>query len=410
MARRVGVCHPGTQHSWQTAIAFQEERELAWYATSIFYDLAKWPYRVEKLLPSALRRPAGFLRRRFDARIDARNVRQLGSWGWIAAGSAMLSDRAAAWATRHGNRDFVERVVSLMEREPVDLIWAYDTAALQAFRWAKRHGVYCVLDRTIGHSAAANQVLAAEYARHPDFFLSPYVPKPQQQLDEEQEEMALADAIVVGSAACADTLVANGCSAAKIHVLGYGYDEKFYPKTPPKRVIPDQGPIDFLFVGNVAARKGVAYLLEAFKQISPDRARLTLVGRLSIPASTLARYQPRVRHVPAVSRSGVAEYLNAAHCFIFPSLFEGSAIVLREIYGAGLGAMHTRAAGDGAIAERNGEVWEAASVEAIINSVEAALDDPSRLVRWQQESWTLRDQHGWSVYRRRARQFVESVL
>lgn len=411
MVRRVGVCHPGTQHSWQTAIAFEESGQLSWYATSIFYDPGKWPYRVERLVPPSLRRSVGFLRRRCDPRIDPRHVRQLGPWGWIAAAAAALaSDQAAVWTIRRGNRDFVHRVVALMEREPVDLLWAYDTAALEAFRWAKRRGIYCVLDRTIGHSAVANRVLAEEYARHPDFFVSPFVPKAQQQLDEEQEEMALADAIVVGSPACADTLVANGCSAAKIHVLGYGYDERLFPATPPPRQIPTGGPVEFLFVGNVAARKGVAYLLEAFKEISPERARLTLVGRLSIPAGTLSRYQRWVRHVPAVTRAEVTGYLNAAHCFIFPSLFEGSALVLREIYGAGLGAMHTRAAGQGVIAGRNGEIWEAASVEAILRSVQAVLDDPSRLGRWQAESWAMRQGCGWPVYRRLARQFADSVL
>jgi hypothetical protein len=38
---KVGVFHPGTQHSWQTALAFQEAGTLAWFATSIFYDPAQ---------------------------------------------------------------------------------------------------------------------------------------------------------------------------------------------------------------------------------------------------------------------------------------------------------------------------------------------------------------------------------
>lgn len=405
------MCHPGTQHSWQTAIAFQEGNRLSWYATSIFYDPAKWPYRVERWLPRQTQPIVERIRRRCDARIEPCHVRQLGPWGWIAAAAgALASDHAASWTIRRGNRDFVRRVVALMKREPVDLLWAYDTAALEAFRWAKPRGIYCVLDRTIGHSAEANRVLAEEYVRHPDFFSLPFAPKPQQQLDEEQEEMELADTIVVGSQACADTLTANGCPAAKIHVLGYGYDERLFSATPPSRTPPTEGPIDFLFVGNVAARKGVAYLLEAFEQISPDRARLTLVGRLSIPPATLARYQPRVRHIPAVSRAGVTEFLDAAHCFVFPSLFEGSALVLREIYGAGLGAMHTRAAGQGVVAGRNGVVWETASVEAILHSVEAVLDDPSCLARWQDESWAMRQDCSWSVYRRLARQFVDNVI
>ena len=50
---RIDVFHPGTQNSWQRACAFQESGQLAWYATSVFYDPGRWPYRMERYLPKA---------------------------------------------------------------------------------------------------------------------------------------------------------------------------------------------------------------------------------------------------------------------------------------------------------------------------------------------------------------------
>ena len=63
---KVAVFHPGTQHSWQTALALQQLERLEWYATSIFYQPDKWPYRLEKILPRALGAKASREFRRFN--------------------------------------------------------------------------------------------------------------------------------------------------------------------------------------------------------------------------------------------------------------------------------------------------------------------------------------------------------
>jgi hypothetical protein len=63
---RVGVFHPGSQHSLETALAFQESGELAWHATSAYYDPARWPYRIERLVPASL---AARLNREFCRRL-----------------------------------------------------------------------------------------------------------------------------------------------------------------------------------------------------------------------------------------------------------------------------------------------------------------------------------------------------
>ncbi len=409
---KVGVLHPGTQHSWQTALALQEGGMLAWYATSIFYDPDKWPYRIERYLPRALaERAHRTFERRCDPTLDPRLVRRLGPWGWMAAGAGALTQgRASAWTTRQGNRDFGARAVRLLEQEPVDVVWAYDTAALEVFRWAKPRGIFCVLDRTIAHGAVANEVMTDEYSRHREFFLSPFVPKPRRQLDEEQEEIELADLVLVGSGSCAGTLAANGCDAAKIKVLPYGFDERAFPRDAPPRRVPAQGPLEFLFAGLASPRKGIAYLLKAFNEISPQAARLTLVGRLAIPAAVFAKYAGGVSHVPQVSRSEITGYFARAQCFIFPSRVEGSALVLREVVGAGLGAVHTRAAGEGAVHGRNGVILEEASVGGLVDAIERILAERDCLARWQKESRALHDRCTWSVYRQGARDTLGALV
>ncbi|MDB5395216.1 MAG: hypothetical protein JWM91_2722 [Rhodospirillales bacterium] len=403
--------HPGTQHSWQTALAFQESRQLRWYATSVFYDPAKWPYRLERVLPGPYAdRAHRQLIRRYNSQLDPTVVRQMGWAEWLAIfvsskGLGGLADKVRRRAVREFGRD----VIKLIEREPVDVVWGYDTVSLDVFRWAKRHGLYCVLDRTTIHSVAQNEVCAEEYARRPEFFISPFVPKPKEVLEQEQEEIDLADIVVVGNQICADTLIRHGCAPEKVHVLAYGFDESLFPREFPQRTTPRDRPIDLLFVGNIIGTKGIAFLMDAIMNIRPQDVSLTLVGRLSIPPQTAAKYQKRVTYAPTVSRAEVVRYFLNADCFVFPSIFEGGPIVLREIYGAGLGAIHSFAAGDGVISGQNGLVLQKPTANDLVRAIERLIDDRELALHWQQSSWNMRETATWSAYRQRARNLLGSV-
>src|SRR5579872_3319426 len=231
MARKVGVFHPGTQHSWQTALAFQESGQLAWYATSVFYDPARWPYRIERWAPRGLSdRLHRDFARRYSPALLPDNVRQFGFWEWLEIGARRAGvERLADWANRRGNASFGEQVIELIEREPVDLLWGYNTSSVEVFRWAKRRGIVCVLDQTVGHYAALNHVMLTEQARHPDFFLQSYEPYSAAVIAQQNEELALADLVTVGCEYCGRTLIENGCPPEKVRVIGYGFDETIFP-------------------------------------------------------------------------------------------------------------------------------------------------------------------------------------
>ncbi len=407
---KVGVFHPGTQHSWQTALAFQDAGQLSWYATSVFYDPKRWPYRAEAFLPrDAGERLRREFRRRYTPALQPDKVRQFGLWEWIETGIRRAGfDDIADLANRRGNQSFGQRVQKLIEREPVDVVWGYNTSALEVFRWAKPRGIRCVLDQTIGHCAAMNRIMAEEQRRNPDFFVQSYDAFSAAAIAQQDEELALADLVVVGSDFCAKTLIEDGCSPEKIRVVPYGFDETLFPGTMPERPIARGKPIDFLFVGLIGPRKGVAPLLQAFTQIPAELARLTLVGRLEIPPATFARFAYRVRHVGSVSRQDVVQYFTGADCFIFPSLFEGGGIVLYEAAASALGIVQSSFCGDGVREGRNGVMLGDVSPTSIQNTVEAVCADPKRLSEWQEASWKMRSERSWGVYHNRIRELVAS--
>ncbi|MFN4281745.1 MAG: glycosyltransferase family 4 protein [Alphaproteobacteria bacterium] len=404
MAQRVGVFHPGTQHSWQTALAFQEAGRLGWYATSVFYDPRRWPYRVERYMPSGLGGRLGReFRRRWTPLLDPDLVVTFGVEEWLETAARRLHlRRVAEIANIRGNRRFAAGVIRQIERAPVDVVWGYNCASVEVFRWAKRQGLRCVLDQTVGHPSAMNAVMLAERARHPDFFPLGFAAYDQAWIDQNDEEVALADLVLAGSRSCADTMVAHGCPPEKIRVVPYGYDPALFQdgafdSTPAK----SQGPARFLFVGAVDSRKGIAYLLKAFERIPAHVAALTLVGHRTVPDATFRRYAERVTHVPQVARSEVPDYFRRADAFVFPSLFEGSALVLYEAVGAGLGIIQSAASGTGATPGENGIILDPVTVEGLADAVAQAAESPERLNAWRAASRRLRPERTWDKYRER---------
>ena len=408
---RVGVFHPGTQHSWQSALAFQESDQLGWYATSVFYDDRRWPYRIENWLPAPIaKRMQREFRRRYTPLLDPDLVRTFGLDEWLETAAQRLNFHSLAHRFNvRGNRRFAEGVIKLIEREPVDIVWGYNSASLEVFEWAKRRGLRCILDQTIGHSRSFNRVMAEEHLRHPDFFPDFNLLRDDSWICKEDEEVALADLVVVGSEFCYQSMIDNGCPASKLRIVPYGFDESLFPDVRPTRRPLSGRPVEFLFVGAVHPRKGVSYLLEAFEGIPPDQASLTLVGVTVMPPETFRRYAGRVRYIPQIPRSEVAAYFCGADVFIFPSLFEGSALVLYEAVGAGLGIIQSAASGTGVASDRsNGIILDQVTVESLTEAIETVLNNKPYIEAWSDASWRLRPQYSWQTYRHRARELLDS--
>jgi glycosyltransferase involved in cell wall biosynthesis len=403
---RIGVAHPGTQHSWQTAFAFQEGGDLSWYATSYYYKTEAWPDRLASALPGKLRTSVEkeLRRRRFDP-LDDQLVRRAWETEFIERPIGRHLSRELMLHLQEGrHRRFPHRLLRVFAGEPVDLVWGpFD--CLEAFDELRRRGVTCVLDQPIGHFAELDAVMAAEYEIHPEFFLDASPVSSPALLDRQRRAAEVADAIVVGSDFARQTMLDQGSDPAKVHVVPYGYDELRFPIAMPSRPPLKGRPVEFLFVGTLEPRKGAAYLLKAFKKIDPRKARLTIVGPMAIPRDVFAEYQDNVTFVGQVTRGEIATHMSAADCFVFPSLFEGGGIVLYEAAACGLGLIQTKRCGDGVRNDANGVILDTISVDSVIDAVERACDQQI-LEAWRASSWDNRLDRQWSEYRKSVRRIA----
>ena len=376
MSSRILVFHPGTQHSQQTALAFQGAGLLAWYATEIFYQPDRWPYNALRFLPKQVsRRVEKELRRRQNPQISPNVLRTFGCLEWIERISIRFGlRRVEHYANEWGNVQFGRRVAALAVRDHVDCVWGFDTASLGTFEKAKDHGIRCVLEQTISHPRIWNRMLTEERERV-GFTFDPYPrPYPEKDLQRVDAEIRLSDQVVCGSVFAKQTMIAEGVRPDKVNVVPYGVDaERFVPAVP----IEKRGALRLLFVGHFGLRKGAWYLLQALDQLkNVPGLTLTVVGKNTVPAKFLTSVSGRVKFIPHVPHDEVHTIYQHGDVLVLPTLYEGSALVVNEAMASGLPVITTPNAGSAVQDGVEGFIIPIRDADALISRIEALYEDP----------------------------------
>ncbi|HWT80998.1 MAG TPA: glycosyltransferase family 4 protein, partial [Candidatus Methylomirabilis sp.] len=155
-------------------------------------------------------------------------------------------------------------------------------------------------------------------------------------------DIALADLVLVPSDHIAETLVEHGTSRQKIRVVPYAADCRRFRPLAGKR---HDASCTFLFAGGITQRKGIKYLLEAWSRVRRPGWKLQLLGALPKNPEPLSPFLDQVELLGRVAHADVPARMAAADVFVFPSLFEGSAVVTYEALACGLPCVVTPAAG-----------------------------------------------------------------
>lgn len=397
-AMQVAVFHPGTQHSWQTALALQQLGRLAWYATSIFYQPERWPYRLERLIP----RLHGEFRRFGHPGLDPALVRTTGLAEWaerIAARGGLrgLAQRIDAW----GNARFVGQLAGDIAGPGQFALWGYNGSSRTSFELAKQHGRTCILDRTNGDFRVYNAMMQEVAERYGDWFLPIEREVAARDIANDQREYELADRILVGSPFAAGT-IRQACPdpaiSAKLQVLNYCYDEALFEGIAPPRPVDRTRPVRFLFLGLAIPRKGVHHVLEAIARLPANVAELTIVGDLKVPPKAFAPYADRVTYRPTVARADVPAIMAAHDVLLLPSYFEGAGIVLYEALAAGCALIQSDRCAD-AVTPDTGLLLPEVSTEALLAAMETAISDRDRLDHWRAHAQAEARNYSFANYR-----------
>lgn len=166
----------------------------------------------------------------------------------------------------------------------------------------------------------------------------------------------------------------------KLHIVHCGIEPARYDRTEQK-----QPGKSLLFVGRLAAVKGVRVLIEAVSRLveaHPDLS-LTLVGdgpdRAALESEVARRgLAGSISFTGYRSQDEVAEALTRSDLFVLPSFAEGLPVVLMEAMAARVPVVATRIAGIPELVEDgvHGRLVPPGDVEALTGAVDALLRDP----------------------------------
>ncbi|MBM3653924.1 MAG: glycosyltransferase family 4 protein [Alphaproteobacteria bacterium] len=402
--RQVLLAHPGTQYSYHLARELERRGRLFAFHTGVAITS---DFALKKLAAGLPAWARGQLANRWLGDLPAAKVR-LHPWGEIRL---LLHGRfggGRSEAALHRRNEQFQLSIPDRDIKASNVVVGYDTSSWLLARRVKRLNGAFILDQSIGHPIEKERIFRSLRDRFPEWNAT--APrKSDAHIDEEIEEHELADLVVVPSAFVRRTLTAQGVSEAKIRVIPFGTDLGcFHPAEAARRT----GPIVFLFVGSISARKGVPILLEAWRQMRIDAAELWLVGPGVAPEAATVDLPASVRFLGRRSRSEIAELMRRADIFVFPSFFEGLAQVQVEALASGLPVISTIEAGaedivrDGA----GGFLVPAGDATILRDRMLQAATDRNLLDAMRRTARAERDRLSWTAYGERWAEVLDEFV
>ncbi len=212
-----------------------------------------------------------------------------------------------------------------------DVFVGLSGTALRTGRIARSRGAKHVCDRGSSHIRTQDQLLRDEHDRWGLRFAGIHPPA----IEREEAEYAEADAITVPSTFALRTFVERGYSISKLKLLPYGVNlDRFRPLTRAQN-----GRFDVLFVGGMSVRKGVPYLLQAYKVLQHPAKSITFAGA---PCSELIALMKQrqlwphdARVLGHVPQPQLSELMGRSHVMVLPSIEEGLALVQAQAMASG---------------------------------------------------------------------------
>jgi starch synthase len=413
------ACPDARPPAYEAVVGLADANALGRFVTGYYYgghgpisELAR------RYAPCQFHRLRRQLLRRNDRRIPAERVTSAPAFDVALAvenrlaGKPLARGKVAAFRTRRFDRIVARRITR--QRPDAALIFS-DVGSEFALPECRRLGIPSLLSMVHGDVREEQAILDAEAIESPDYFPL-YLGDGQ--LDRRAmdwlharrlRDIALADRILVPSQHIATTLAAYGTPRDRIAVIPYAADiQRFRPLK--EKVHGDD--CTFLFAGGITQRKGIKYLLRAWNLVKRPGWRLQLLGALPSRLGPLADDLKiaGVEHLGRVGHSEMPAKMAAADVFVFPSLFEGSAVVTYEALACGLPSIATVASGTVARDGIEGYLVPSRDIDALAGRMDQLGRDPTLRAEMSAAARRLAESYDWPRYRSAVLREIDVLL
>jgi glycosyltransferase involved in cell wall biosynthesis len=233
-----------------------------------------------------------------------------------------------------------------------DIFHFVSSIGFYSARKAKKSGSLVICDVRSEYPDYQASILADEYT-----LMGIQPPSGSFLLDRKvKAEFKLSDYLIVPSCYAKNTYLQAGYEPANIFVVPYGVDLKqFSPDMRSERNDPAplssirNHPFRIIFTGQIQPRKGVRYLLEAFKRLNLRNSELLLIGGVDQSMAPILENaiteDSRIHAVGHVPRAELPSLYKTGSVFVFPSLADAWGLVVFEAMASGLPAIVTENTG-----------------------------------------------------------------
>ena len=288
-------------------------------------------------------------------------------------------------------------------------VYAYEDGALQTFKAARCLGLTTIYDLPIGYWRAARLIFEEERDLQPEWActLTGLQDSPAK-LARKDEELQLADQVIVASAYVRSTLLDHQACSAPVAVVPYGAPAPLLEPPATSRT----GPLRVLYVGALGQRKGLSYALEAIDSLGM-KVSLTLIGNPSSSScKPLVSALGRHSHIASLPHHQILEQMRQHDVLLFPTLFDGFGLVITEALSQGLPVISTVHSGapecirDGV----EGFIVPIRHSQAIAERLQQLADDRDQLAAMRQACLRRADELSWAGYEEGLRLAVGQAL
>jgi len=288
------------------------------------------------------------------------------------------------------------------ENNDIDVLFSQSKCGLESGKNIKSKGKLYVCDRTSTHIDFQNNILQEEYKE----LNLEYTPIKSWYLDRERKEYEAADMILVPSNFNKSTFEDN--LKDKVKVLEFGVNNKIFFRN--ENIKKSNTHFDILFLASKSVRKGLHYLIEAFKKFKHPKKRLHVIGSNTSDSRFYEKklQQENIIIYGHVDHSKLNDLINICHVYVLPSIEEGFAISILQVAAAGCPVIVTENTGAGDFVRRSncGFVVPIRNINSIVDKLTLLADNRILLNKLSFNAQNYSKENNWEMYFKK----LESII
>ncbi|ARJ49526.1 glycosyltransferase family 4 protein [Candidatus Pelagibacter sp. RS40] len=288
----------------------------------------------------------------------------------------------------------------------IDVLIAQSKCGLESGKNIKSKGKFYVCDRLSTHIDFQNNILQEEYKS----LNLEYTPIKKWYLDREREEYEEADMILVPSNFNKSTF--GDKLNDKVKVIEFGVNNKIFFRN--ENIKKSNTYFDILFLASKSVRKGLHYLIEAFKKFKHPNKRLHVVGSKTSDNHFYEKklQQENIITYGHVNHLKLNDLINTCHAYVLPSIEEGFAYTILEVAAAGCPVIVTENTGAGDFVRRSncGFVVPIRSINSIVDKLTLLADNKILLKELSLNAQNYSKENNWEKYLKKLESLINEKL